>query len=63
MSNTPNPHDELAIRNILSRYCEALDTKILVLLDKVFLPDATADYPFNHDMKGVDAVRTAIQNR
>jgi hypothetical protein len=63
MSNTPNPRDELAIRNILSRYCEALDNKNLDLLDKVFIPDAIADYPFNRDMKGVDAVRTAIQNR
>jgi hypothetical protein len=61
--SAPTAHDELAIRNTLSRYCEALDTKMLNLLDKVFIPDVIADYPFNSNMKGVDAVRSAIQNR
>ncbi|PSN60662.1 hypothetical protein BS50DRAFT_506027 [Corynespora cassiicola Philippines] len=60
---TINPLDRLAIQNILSRYCEALDTKIFDLLDKVFVPDVVANYPFNPDMKGVDTVRNAIQNR
>ncbi|KAF2744117.1 hypothetical protein M011DRAFT_470776 [Sporormia fimetaria CBS 119925] len=55
--------DVLAIRNTLSRYCEALDTKVFDLLDKVFTKDVVADYPFNADLKGVDAVREAIINR
>lgn len=63
MSQPLNPHDILAIRNTLSRYCEALDTKVLSLLEKVFLPDVIADYPFNSNLKGVDAVRNAIHNR
>jgi len=63
MSHTPNPLDTLAIRNTLSRYCEALDTKVFDLLDKVFTPDTLADYPFNSDLKGLDAIRTAIIDR
>ncbi|KAF2474569.1 uncharacterized protein BDR25DRAFT_254814 [Lindgomyces ingoldianus] len=58
-----NMHDHLAIRNVLSRYCEALDTKIFDLLDKVFVPGVVANYPFNTDMKGVDTVRDAIIKR
>jgi hypothetical protein len=58
-----NPLDQLAIQNVLSRYCESLDTKVFGLLDKVFTPDVTADYLFNSDMKGVDTVRNAITNR
>ncbi|KAF2015957.1 hypothetical protein BU24DRAFT_422274 [Aaosphaeria arxii CBS 175.79] len=60
---TVNPLDTLAIKNVLSRYCEALDTKIFDLLDKVFVQDVAADYPFRQNMKGVDAVRSAIQQR
>jgi len=63
MTNTANPYDALAIKNTLSRYCEALDTKFLDLLDKVFVPDVVADYPFNSDLRGVDAIHSAIQNR
>jgi hypothetical protein len=55
--------DHLAIKNVLSRYCEALDLKSFHLLEKVFVPEAAADYPFNSDLKGVDAISTAIQNR
>ncbi|KAF2740476.1 hypothetical protein EJ04DRAFT_508001 [Polyplosphaeria fusca] len=63
MATKVNPLDELAIRNTLSRYCEALDMKMFDLLDKVFLPDVVASYPFNPDLKGVDQIRTAIINR
>jgi len=58
-----NPLDILAVQNVLARYCEALDTKDFSLFDKVFVPDVAADYPFNNDMKSVDAVRDAITNR
>ncbi|KAF7505689.1 hypothetical protein GJ744_000538 [Endocarpon pusillum] len=37
--------DELQIRNKLSLYAIALDTKNLVLLDQVFTPDAVIVYP------------------
>lgn len=63
MTKSINPHDHIAIQNVISRYCVALDTKIFDLLDKVFVPDVVADYPFNQDMRGVDTVRNAIQNR
>jgi hypothetical protein len=59
----PSAFDHLAISNLVSRYCEALDSKAFTLLDQVFLPDVVADYPFNSDLQGVDAVRNAIQNR
>jgi hypothetical protein len=58
-----NPLDQLAIQNVLARYCEALDTKIFSLLEKVFVPDVVADYPFNSDLKGVEAVQSAITKR
>ena len=58
-----NPLDVLAIKNIIARYCEALDTKDFTLLEKVFVHDVSADYPFNSDLQGVGAVAKAIQNR
>lgn len=61
--STINPLDILAVRNVISRYCEALDTKDFALLEKVFLQDVNADYPFNSDLQGVDAVKNAIKNR
>lgn len=60
---TINPLDYLAVKNVVSRYCEALDSKDFDLLKKVFVQDCAADYPFNNDLKGVDAVSKAIQNR
>jgi hypothetical protein len=59
----PNPLDHLAITNVLARYIEALDTKVFDLLDRVFSPDVHADYPFNSNLRSVDEVRSAIQNR
>jgi hypothetical protein len=58
-----NVLDHLAVQNVLSRYCEALDLKDFDLLSKVFLPDVIANYPFNSNLNGVDAVSKAIQNR
>ncbi|KAH7077207.1 hypothetical protein FB567DRAFT_145269 [Paraphoma chrysanthemicola] len=58
-----NTADHLAIKNVLSRYCEALDLKSFQLFEKVFVPEAVADYPFNSNLKGVEAIGTAIQNR
>jgi hypothetical protein len=65
MSTQPgNPQDVLAVKNTLSRYCEALDTKVFPLLDKVFTTDIVAKYPFRaEELKGVDAVRDAILGR
>ena len=61
--STINSLDYLAVKNVLSRYCEALDSKDFDLLSKVFLPDVVANYPFNSDLKGVEGVSKAIQNR
>jgi hypothetical protein len=58
-----NPLDVLAVRNIISRYCEALDTKDFALLEQVFVQDVSADYPFNRDMQSVKVVAKAIQKR
>lgn len=55
--------DHLAIKNVISLYCEALDSKDFTLLNRVFLPDVVADYPFNSDLQGVNAVSEAIQKR
>ncbi|KAJ4344734.1 uncharacterized protein N0V89_012478 [Didymosphaeria variabile] len=63
MATPVNPLDHLAIQNVLARYCEALDTKNWSLLQKVFVPDVQADYPFNRGLKGADAVADAIKNR
>ena len=55
--------DILAVKNVISLYCEALDLKDFTLLEKVFVEDVSADYPFNSDLQGVDAVANAIKNR
>jgi hypothetical protein len=55
--------DHLAVKNVLSRYCEALDLKEFELLKSVFTPEVVADYPFNSDLRGVEAISNAIQNR
>ena len=62
MSNV-SPLDILALKNVISLYCEALDTKDFALLEKVFLQDVSADYPFNSDLQGVNAVANAIKYR
>jgi hypothetical protein len=55
--------DHLAIQNVISLYCEALDSKDFTLLNRVFSPDVIADYPFNSDLQGVDAISKAVRNR
>ncbi|KAI4949865.1 hypothetical protein J4E86_007820 [Alternaria arbusti] len=58
-----NPLDVLAIKNVVSRYCQALDLKDFDLLGKVFISDVEASYPFNEAMKSLDEVKDAIKNR
>ncbi|KAH9860472.1 hypothetical protein J1614_011803 [Plenodomus biglobosus] len=58
-----NPLDHIAIQNVISRYCEALDSKKFDDLENVFTPDVAADYPFQSDLKGIEAVSAAIQKR
>lgn len=58
-----NSLDVLAVRNVISLYCEALDAKDFALLEKVFVQDVSADYPFNSSLEGVEAVAKAIKNR
>jgi hypothetical protein len=58
-----NSFDHLAVKNVISRYCEALDLKEFELLKSVFTPEVVADYPFNSDLRGVEAISNAIQNR
>ncbi|KAI2479520.1 SnoaL-4 multi-domain protein [Pyrenophora tritici-repentis] len=58
-----NPLDVLAIKNVVSRYCQALDTKDFDMLEEVFVPDVDADYPFNSSMKNVKEVASAIKKR
>lgn len=58
-----NPLDVLAIKNVVSRYCQALDSKDFEMLGEVFLPDVQANYPFNNNMKSVNEVKNAIKNR
>jgi hypothetical protein len=58
-----NPLDVLAVKNIVSRYCQALDLKDFDLLGKVFTPDVDADYPFNSNLKSLDELKEAIKNR
>lgn len=59
-----NPIDYIAIQNVLSLYCIALDTKDLSILSEVFTPDVDAQYPFpGGDMQGLEAVKTTISKR
>lgn len=59
----PNPLDYITIQNTLSRYCIALDTKDFNLLKQVFTEDCDTVYPFGGQIKGVQKVADAIQNR
>ncbi|KAI0008747.1 hypothetical protein F4779DRAFT_419236 [Xylariaceae sp. FL0662B] len=59
---SPNPFNYLAIRNTISRYCVALDTKNFDLLKQVFTADVEGVYPFG-EMKGVQVVAGTIQKR
>jgi hypothetical protein len=59
----PTAFDYQAIKNVLAQYCEALDTKDFRLLEDVFAHDVAADYPFNSDLRGTEAVIEAIRKR
>ena len=58
-----NPLDVLAIKNVVSRYCQALDLKDFDMLSQVFDPDVDANYPFNPNLKSLNEVKDAIKNR
>lgn len=58
-----NPLNVLAIKNVVSRYCQALDLKDFDLLGKVFVPDVEASYPFNEAIQSLDELKDAIKNR
>ncbi|EMD62108.1 hypothetical protein GGP41_002418 [Bipolaris sorokiniana] len=58
-----NPLDVLAIKNVVSRYCQALDSKDFDMLGEVFVPDVEANYPFNNSMKSLSEVKDAIKSR
>lgn len=61
MSQTP-PHE--AIRNVLARYCIALDTKDWALLNQVFTPDIEASYPLpGGELVGLEPLRNKIKSR
>ncbi|OQO05533.1 hypothetical protein B0A48_09303 [Cryoendolithus antarcticus] len=55
--------DYEAIRNTLSRYCIALDTKNFSLLERVFTSDVIAKYPFGPALEGVPAIQAKISDR
>ena len=52
----------LAIKNVLSLYCVALDTKDFLLLHEVFTQDVEAIYPFA-TMFGVEEIMYRISRR
>ena len=44
--------DRLAIEDLLTRYCVAIDTRDWELLDTIFVPDAFVDYTSSGGVKG-----------
>lgn len=58
----PDFLDYLAIKNVLSLYCVALDTKDFDLLQEVFTRDVEAVYPFAA-MHGVNEISYRISKR
>lgn len=63
MSSQATALDRFAIQNTIARYCLALDSKDWKLLEQTFTDDVEGDYPFNKNMKGLEAVSQAIQGR
>ncbi|RYP86972.1 hypothetical protein DL769_000615 [Monosporascus sp. CRB-8-3] len=57
-----NPIDYFAIKNTLSLYCIALDSKDFGLLEQVFTEDVDAKYPFA-TLKRLRNLADAIQKR
>lgn len=59
-----NFQDYIAVKNTLSLYCVALDTKDFGLFSEVFTSDADTKYPFEGgNLTGVDAIAAAISQR
>lgn len=58
----PDFHDYLAIKNLLSLYCVALDTKDFDLLHEVFTDHVEASYPFANTI-GVEELALRISRR
>lgn len=58
----PDFLDYLAIKNTLSLYCVALDTKDFDLLNEVFTEDVEAFYPFA-SMRGIPELTHRISRR
>lgn len=58
-----NSLDYFAIRNTISTYCIALDTKDWPLLRTVFTDDVDTMYAFMGEIKGVQKVADAIEKR
>lgn len=58
-----NSLDYEAIRNTISLYCIALDTKNFDLLDEVFTVDVETVYPFGGKRTGVKDIKDAIHKR
>lgn len=62
-TSSPNPFDYFAIRNVISDYCLALDTKTFKLLTEgVFTAEVDAVYPF-FTVKGAQDVADRIEKR
>jgi hypothetical protein len=53
--------DEREILQLVNRYCRALDTKDWLLLDDVFVVDATADLAGPSPLVGIEAIRARIR--
>jgi len=58
----PDFLDYLAIQNVLSLYCVAVDSKSYNLLEEVFTDDVVAEYEFS-SLRGVDEVVRSIASR
>ena len=61
-TSVPSAKDELQIRNKLSLYAVAIDTKNFALLDQVFTPDVVVDYrvPNTSILYGLPAVKAYV---
>lgn len=61
--SSANAFDYMAVRNVIARYCIALDTKDFELLKGVFTEDVETSYPFKSSIIGVQNVADAIKKR
>ena len=51
------------IRNVIARYCIALDTKDFDKLDMVFTENVETVYPFGGERLGIPDIKEAIKKR